>query len=138
MRAVSAGSPLAASTTITGANNEIDGMVDGSPTTIDIASGTYTRRQLAQAITQASGQTLTASVDTSGQLTSPPPSRAHCVAPNHGGIALATLGLRRRSTVNGTDGQIDVDGTTTTVTDIAGTGLTQVTLASGNGGTVTA
>ena len=60
---VSAGSPLAASTTITGANDEIDVDANGTPMTIDIAAGTYTPAQLAQAITQASGRPSTASVE---------------------------------------------------------------------------
>ena len=136
---VSAGSPLAASTTITGANNEIDVEANGSPVTIDIAAGTYTPAQLAQAITQASGQTLTASVNAAGVLTLATTQQGSTASLQvTGGSALGTLGLSAGAAVNGTDGQIDVDGTTTTVSDIAGTGLTQVTLASGNGGTITA
>jgi flagellar hook-associated protein 2 len=136
---VSAGSPLGASTTITGANDEIDVEANGSPLAVDIAAGTYTPAQLAQAITQASGQTLTASVNAAGVLTLATTQQGSSATLQiTGGSALGTLGLSAGAAVNGTDGQIDVDGTTTTVSDIAGSGLTQVTLASGNGGTVTA
>ena len=53
-----------------------------------------------------------------------------------GGSAAATLGLAAGATVAGTDGVIDVDGTSTTVNDIAGSGTTAVTLSSGTGGTL--
>ncbi|HEY1762427.1 MAG TPA: flagellar filament capping protein FliD, partial [Acidimicrobiales bacterium] len=55
-----------------------------------------------------------------------------------GGSALSTLGLSSGSAVYGVDGQIDLDGTTTSVSDIAGSGTTSVTLNSGTGGTITA
>ena len=53
---VAAGTPLAASTTISGANDELDVDVNGSPLAVTIASGTYTAAQLAQAITSGSGR----------------------------------------------------------------------------------
>ncbi len=136
---VAAGTPLAASTTITGANDEIDVDVNGSPLAVTLAAGTYTAAQLAQAITSGSGGALSASVSTSGLLsiaTAQQGSTASLAVT--GGSALGALGLSSGSTVYGTDGQIEVDGTTTTVNDIAGTGSTQVTLNSGAGGTLTA
>ena len=133
---VAAGTPLAASTTITGANDELDVDVNGSPLAVTIASGTYTAAQLAQAITSGSGGALSASVSSSGLLSIATTQQGSTASLQvTGGSALGVLGLSSGSTVYGTDGQIDVDGTTTTVNDIAGTGTTQVTLDSGNGGT---
>ena len=65
---VAAGTPLASSTTISGANDEIDVDVNGSPLTVTLAAGTYTAAQLAQAITSGSGGALSASVSSSGLL----------------------------------------------------------------------
>ncbi len=136
---VSAGTPLAASSTITSANDQLDVNVNGSPLSVTIASGTYTPAQLAQAIMQGSGGALSASVSSSGELSIATTQQGSTASLQvTGGSALGELGLSSGSTVYGTDGQIDVDGTTTTVNDIAGTGTTQVTLNSGGGGTVTA
>jgi flagellar hook-associated protein 2 len=136
---VAAATPLAASTTITGANDQIDVDVDGSPLSVTIAAGTYTPAQLAQAITQGSGGALSASVSTSGQLSIATTQQGSTASLQvTGGSALGDLGLAGGATVCGTDGTIDVDGTSTTVNDIAGTGTTQVTLDSGDGGTITA
>jgi flagellar hook-associated protein 2 len=136
---VAASTPLAASTTISGANDQIDLDVNGSPLSVTIASGTYTPAQLAQAITEGSGGTLSASVSTSGQLSIATTQQGSTASLQvSGGSALGNLGVSSGSTVYGSDGQIDVDGTTTNVNDIAGTGTTQVTLASGDGGTLTA
>jgi len=136
---VAASTSLAASTTITGANDQLDADVNGSPLSVTIASGTYTQGQLAQAITQGSGGALSASVSSGGQLSIATTQQGSTSSLQvTGGSALGDLGLSSGSTVYGTDGQIDVDGTTTTVNDIAGTGTTQVTLDSGDGGTLTA
>ena len=136
---VAAATPLAASTTITGANDQIDVDVDGSPLSVTIAAGTYTPAQLAQAITQGSGGALSASVSTGGQLSIATTQQGSTASLQvTGGSALGDLGLAGGATVYGTDGTIDVDGTSTTVNDIAGTGTTQVTLDSGDGGTITA
>jgi flagellar hook-associated protein 2 len=53
-----------------------------------------------------------------------------------GGSSLAALGLSAGSAVTGTDGVIDLDGTSTTVNDIAGSGTTTVSLTSGTGGSL--
>jgi flagellar hook-associated protein 2 len=135
----SAATPLAASTTITSANNEIDLDVDGSPVSVTIAAGTYTPTQLAQAITQGSGGALSASVSSGGELSIATTQQGSTASLQiTGGSALGDLGLSSGATVYGTDGAIDVDGTSTTVNDIAGTGTTQVTLDAGDGGTITA
>jgi flagellar hook-associated protein 2 len=136
---LTAASPLPASTVITGANSEIDLDINGTPTTLEIAVGTYTPAQLAAAITQSSGQTLNASVSTGGVLSIATTQEGSSASLQiTGGSALSALGLSAGSSVNGADGEIDVDGTTTTVSDIAGTGSTPVVLTSGNGGTITA
>jgi len=136
---LTAGSPLAASTTISGANNEIDLNVNGTPSTIDIAAGTYTPAQLAAAITQASGSTINASVSSRGELTLATTQEGSTASLQiTGGSALPALGLSTGSAVNGADGVIEVDGTSTTVTDIAGTGTTPIVLASGTGGSIAA
>ena len=57
---VSGTTPLAASTTIDASNDQLDVVVDGSPQTVTLASGTYTPSQLAQAVQAASGGALTA------------------------------------------------------------------------------
>jgi flagellar hook-associated protein 2 len=133
------GAPLAASTVITGANNEIDLNVNGTPTSVDIAAGSYTPAQLAQEITQSSGGSLDASVSTGGVLSIATTQEGSTATLQiTGGSALGALGLTAGSSVNGADGEIDVDGTTTTVSDIAGTGTTPIVLTSGDGGTITA
>lgn len=136
---VVAGAALAASTSITSSNNTINVSVGGVAQTITIAAGTYTPTQLAQAITQASGGSLNASLNSSGNLSlSTVQEGSSASLQVTGGTALATLGLSTGALVNGTDGIINVDGTATTVTSIAGSGATQVTLSSGSGGTITA
>lgn len=136
---ISSATPLGSSTTITSSNDEFDLEVNGAAQAIDLAAGTYSAAQLASAITQASGGTLSASVSSAGVLslgtTQQGSSSSLQIA---GGTALATLGLSSGAAVTGVDGEIDVDGTTTTVSDIAGSGTTTVTLASGTGGTVSA
>jgi flagellar hook-associated protein 2 len=136
---VAGASALGVSTTITSANNEIDAQVNGSAVAVVIPAGTYSTTQLAQAITQNSGGTLSASVNSNGVLslatTQQGSSSSLAIT---GGSALSTLNLSSGATVNGTDGEISVDGTTTAVTNIAGNGSTQVTLNSGSGGTITA
>jgi flagellar hook-associated protein 2 len=135
----SGGTPLATSTTITGANDELDVEVNGSPTAIDLPAGTYTQTQLAAAINQASGGSLNASVDAAGVLSVATTQQGSTASLQiTGGSALSALGLIAGPTLSGTDGEVDVDGTTTTVSDIAGSGTTEVTLASGTGGTITA
>jgi flagellar hook-associated protein 2 len=135
----SASTPLAATTTITSADDEIDLNVNGSPVSVTLAAGTYTPTQLAQAITQGSGGALSASVSSSGELSIATTQQGSTASLQiTGGSALGALGLSSGPTVYGTDGTIDVDGTSTTVNDIAGTGTTQVTLDSGDGGTISA
>jgi flagellar hook-associated protein 2 len=137
--AASGTTPVASSTIITSGNNEIDATVNGSPTAVLIGPGTYTPAQLAAAITQASGGTLSASITSTGALALATTQQGSTASLQvTGGSALGALGLASGSTSFGTDGTVDVDGTTTTVSDIAGSGTTAITLASGTGGTITA
>ncbi len=130
-------SPLASSVTIDGSNDQLSAEIDGVTQTVTLASGTYDPQQLAQAVTQASGGTLSATVTASGLLgvaTTQQGSTASLQIT--GGSAAATLGLAAGSAVNGTDGVIELDGTSTTVNDIDGSSTTTVTLNSGTGGTL--
>ncbi|HUZ42021.1 MAG TPA: flagellar filament capping protein FliD [Acidimicrobiales bacterium] len=136
---VTGSTPLAASTSITSTNDTITATVNGTATTVTIAAGTYTPTQLAQAVTQASGGTLNASLNSSGDLTLATTQQGSSASLQiTGGTALSSLGLATGSLVYGTDGIINVDGTVNTITNIAGTGTTQVALTSGTGGTITA
>ena len=136
---VSANTPLAASTTVTSTNNAIGLNIDGSASTVTIAVGTYTQSQLAQAISQASGGILSATVDSSGALSIATTQQGSSASIQvTGGTALSAIGLSVGSVVYGTNGIINVDGTANTVSNISGTGTTQVTLSSGTGGTITA
>jgi flagellar hook-associated protein 2 len=137
--AVSSSTPLATSTVITSANDELDVTVNGTTQSVVLATGTYSSSQLATEIGQASGGTLAGSVNAAGDLTVATSQQGSSASLQvTGGSALSTLGLSSGSTVYGVDGEIDVDGTTTSVSDIAGSGPTSVTLNSGTGGTITA
>ncbi|MFZ0250231.1 MAG: flagellar filament capping protein FliD [Acidimicrobiales bacterium] len=135
---VSGSTSLAASTTIGASNDELDVAVNGAAQTVTLAAGTYTPSQLAQAVAAASGGSLTASAAGSGQLSIATTEQGSAASLQiTGGSALSALGLSAGPAVVGTDGVISVDGTSTTVSDIAGTGTTSVVLNSGSGGTVT-
>ncbi len=134
-----AGTALAASTTITSSNNTVNLTVNGTATALTIGAGTYTPTQLAQAITQASGGTLNATLNASGVLSLATTQQGSSSSLQvTGGTALAGLGLAAGSAVYGVDGKINVDGTVSTISNIAGSGTTQVTLASGTGGSLVA
>ncbi len=130
-------SPLASSVTIDASNNQLSVVLDGTAQTLTLASGTYDAQQLAQAVTQASGGTLNATVTTSGLLSVATTEEGSTASLQvAGGSAAVTLSLAAGPAVTGTDGVIDLDGTSTTVNDIAGSGTTAVTLSSGTGGTL--
>ena len=135
---VAGSAPLAATTTIGPSNDQLDVVVNGAVQTVTLASGTYTPSQLAQAIDAASGGSLSATTSVSGQLSLATTEQGSAASLQvTGGSALSALSLSAGSTVNGTDGVISVDGTSTTVSDISGSGTTSVALNSGTGGTVT-
>jgi flagellar hook-associated protein 2 len=135
---VSGSTPVAASTTIGTSNDQLDVEIDGTAQSFTLAAGTYTSSQLAQAVAAASGGSLTASVSSSGELSVATAQQGSAASLQiTGGSALSALGLSAGSAVAGTDGVVTVDGTSTTVSDIAGSGSTSVVLNSGTGGTVT-
>jgi flagellar hook-associated protein 2 len=135
---VAGSAPLATSITITASNDQLDAVVNGAAQTVTLASGTYTPGELAQAIDEASGGSLTATTNVSGQLSIATTEQGSAASLQlTGGSSLSALGLAAGSTVNGTDGVVSVDGTSTTVSDISGSGPTSVVLNSGTGGTVT-
>lgn len=135
---VTASTPLASSTSITTSNDTIAVTIDGVASTITIASGTYTPTQLAQAVTSASSGQLNASVNSNGDLVLATTQQGSAASLQiTGGTALSSLGLATTGVLYGTDGVINVDGYANTISNIAGSGTTQVTLTSGSGGTIT-
>ena len=136
---VLASTPPAASTTISSSNDTLNVTIGGNASTVVIASGTYTPTQLVQAITQASGGTLSATIGAGGNISLATDQQGSTASMQlTGGTALTSLGMTTSGVVNGTDGVINVDGTATTISNIAASGTTQVTLTSGSGGTLTA
>ena len=126
---------VAASTTIGASNDQLDVEIDGAAQSLTLAAGTYTPAQLAQAVEQASGGSLTASVSASGELSVATAEQGSGASLQiTGGSGLPALALSAGSTVAGTDGVVTVDGTSTAVSDIAGSGTTSVVLNSGTGG----
>lgn len=132
-------SALAGTTTITsGTNDQLTVSLDGTSTTYTIAAGTYTQSQLAQAVSQASGGTLQASVNAQGELvlTTAQQGSAATLAVT-GGDALSSLGMSASTTAaTGTNAVVNVDGTSTTITNLSGSGPTTLSLSSGTGGSI--
>jgi flagellar hook-associated protein 2 len=134
-------SALASGTTIGSSNDTITLSADGTSYTLTLASGTYTPSQLAQAVSTAAssaGAPVAATVSSQGQLVLATTNQGSAASLQvTGGTALTSLGLAAQSSaVTGTDAVVNVDGTSTTVTDVtAGEALS---LSSGTGGTVTA
>ena len=101
----------------------IEVATDGSTSTtqsIDLTGGTYTRAELADHITAASGGSLKASFTNDGklELTTTREGSAAQLAIT-GGTDLATLGLSVSGSASaGTDGILKVDSEITTLTDI--------------------
>jgi flagellar hook-associated protein 2 len=132
-------SAIASSTQISASNNQLSVSIDGTASSFTIANGTYTSQQLASAIATASGGLLTAQVNNTGQLTLTTTEQGSQATLEIGsGSANGALGLTSGDAVNGTDGIITVDGQANTISDIAATGTTPVTLSSGSGGSVQA
>src|SRR4051794_5889621 len=118
---VSGGSAMAASTTITAANNTLNATIDGVATTVTIANGTYTQQQLADALKTASNGKLTTTVTNSGtlQIATVKEGSAHSLQIT-GGSALAALGGSAGASVSGTNGILKTDnGATVTVSHVA-------------------
>ena len=125
-------SAISGSTQITSSNDQLSVSIDGAASSFTIADGTYTAQQLASAVSSASDGLLTAAVNNTGQLvlaTNEQGSQATLQVA--GGSANGALGLQA-------GGVISVDGQANTVTDIAATGTTSVTLNAGSQGSVQA
>jgi flagellar hook-associated protein 2 len=112
--------------------------VGGVPKTYTMQAGTYSRSQLAEMITSASGGDLKASLnnDNSLKLTTANEGSVSSLQIT-GGTALASLNLAAGAASNGTDGVVEVDGVANTVTDIRADGSNTVVL-NGSAGTVSA
>jgi flagellar hook-associated protein 2 len=131
------GTAVASTTDVTSLDDQLTVSIDGSESTFSIADGSYTASQLADAVNTASGGLLSATIGATGQLvvaTAEQGSQATLQI----GSGSATLGLSASGTVGGTNGIVTVDGYANTISDIAATGSTAVTLTSGSGGTVQA
>jgi flagellar hook-associated protein 2 len=133
------GLALAPSTTIqSGTNDTFQVSIDGVAYTYTLSSGTYTPAQLAAAVSSASGGTLNAVVNGSGELLVGTTEQGSAASLQiTGGTSLGSLGLSPMgSAVTGVDGVVNVDGTATTLTSLkAGQ---SVSLPSGTGGSVNA
>lgn len=139
------GTPLAASTVVNGTNDSVDVTVNGAARTLTLAAGTYDAAGLATAVQDAidaTGGGATATLDGTGALnivTTREGSAADLQVT--GGSALAALGLGVDASAHvGTDGIVDIDGVTTTITSAengqavalaTGTGTLDATLSGG-------
>lgn len=112
--------PVGGSTTITaGVNDTINATVNGAPTVITIAAGTYDADGLAAAITAAAGGTLTATSNGGTLSLSTAREGSNATLLVTGGTALGTLNLTVDGAAHvGVDGVVTVDGTATTLTSI--------------------
>ena len=108
-------SALAGSTVVDGTNDSLELSINGAPTTLTLAHGTYTASQLAQAVQAAAtsaGAPITASLAGSGTL-SLSTTRQGTLATLQitGGNALGALSLSTDAVANtGTDAVAQVDG----------------------------
>jgi flagellar hook-associated protein 2 len=113
--AKSGDSALAGSTVIDGSNDTLQLSINGTPTTLTLAHGTYTGSQLAQAVQSAAnsaGAPLTASVNGAGVLAlNTTRQGTQATVQVTGGNALGALSLSTDGTAHaGTDGVLSVDG----------------------------
>ncbi|HEV7525612.1 MAG TPA: flagellar filament capping protein FliD, partial [Acidimicrobiia bacterium] len=109
------GSALAGSTLIDGTNDSLQIDINGAPTTLTLAHGTYTATQLAQAVQDAAtsaGAPITASLVGSGTLSlATTRSGTQATLKVTGGNALGALSLSTDgAALTGTDGVLSVDG----------------------------
>ena len=130
-------------TITTGTNDTVIVNVNGAPTTVTIAAGTYTGAQLLTAVQNAiasagASAVLTVGYNSSGQLLmSTAWQGSSQTLQVTGGNALATLGLAPMATASqGSDAVVNVDGTNTTLSTV--TAGSTYTLNSGTGGSITA
>lgn len=108
-------SALAGSTVIDGTNDSLQLSINGTPTTLTLAHGTYTGSQLAQAVQAAAasaGAPITATLTGAGTLTlNTTRQGTQATLQVTGGNALGALSLSTDGAANtGTDGVLQVDG----------------------------
>lgn len=135
---LTAGAPLAASTTITAGGSALSLFLDGSTTatTFTLAEGVYTRDQLAAEVTRASGGVVTGAVNSDGTLRLTG-TREGSVASLQLAAANTDLGLSDTTTVaNGTAAIVKLDGNVNTVADV--TVGSAITLTAANGDSIVA
>ncbi len=111
----SSDSPLSGLTTIDGTNDTLQIDVNGTPTTLTIAHGTYTTTDLATALQTAAGTAgapVTVSINGSGTLSIATTREGSAASLQvTGGNALAALNLSTDGSARtGTDGALQVDG----------------------------
>lgn len=134
------GTALGTSVTLA-AGATIELATDGSTSTtqtLNLTAGTYTRNQLTDMVSAASGGSVKASFGSDGglRLTTVREGSAAQLAVT-GGTALTDLGLSTStSAASGTDGIVTVDGQATTLTDLSNG--TTASLALAGGATLTA
>jgi flagellar hook-associated protein 2 len=149
----SGGSALAGSTTIDGTNDTLQLSINGTPTTLTLAHGTYTGTQLAQAVQSAAssaGAPVSATLNGAGTLVlSTTRQGSAATLQITGGDALSALSLSTDgAALTGSDGVVQVDGGAdqtfssldagSSITLNAGTGTITAVLAAGlTTGTVT-
>lgn len=138
--AVTGGSALGASTTITATNDTLALTVDGTPYTLTLASGSYTPSALVTAVDAAArtaGAPVEASVAPTGaiRISSDRQGSAAAIGVT-GGTAAAALGLTAGQAGTGADAVVTVDGAKTTLSSI--TPGMAVTLAAPGSATITA
>ena len=108
-------SALAGSTVIDGTNDSLQLSINGTPTTLTLAHGTYTGSQLAQAVQAAAasaGAPITATLTGAGTLTlNTTRQGTQATLQVTGGNALGgVVAVDRRRRHTGTDGVLQVDG----------------------------
>lgn len=111
----SGGGALAGSTLIDGTNDTLQLDINGTPTTLTLAHGTYTGSQLATAVQSAAtaaGAPVTATLSGAGVLTLTTERQgSQATLQVTGGNALSALSLTTDATATaGTDGVLQVDG----------------------------
>jgi flagellar hook-associated protein 2 len=134
--AFKSGSALGNSVTFAGGET-LTVNISGTPQSINMTAGTYSRSELATMISTASGGTINATInnDNSLRLTTTREGSAATIQVT-GGTALGSLGLTAGAGTAGTNGVITVDGVVNNVTDIRPDGSNSVVLNS-SAGTIT-
>ena len=135
------GTTTAASTVITGSNNSIEVSVNGTARSVTLASGTYSRSQLAAAVQTALGSDVSVSADATTGALSVATAREGSTASLRftGGSALTSLGLGLdASALTGTDGKFRIGTDPEVTVTQTGAGVTYSAAAGGGNITISA